>query len=149
MKISTKGRYALRMMLEFAMNPDECTKIIQVANRQQISDKYLEQIVTILTRAGYVKSERGAKGGYRLTRPPEEYTVGMILRLTEGSLAPVACLEESTNQCSRSDGCVTLDIWKQLEEAINNVVDRVTLADLVKQQYKKNLEHAPAASISE
>lgn len=149
MKISTKGRYALRMMLEFAMNPDECTKIIQVANRQQISDKYLEQIVTILTRAGYVKSERGAKGGYRLTRAPEEYTVGMILRLTEGSLAPVACLEDSTNQCSRSDACVTLDIWKQLEEAINSVVDRVTLADLVKQQYKKNLEHAPAASISE
>ena len=93
MKISTKGRYALRMMLEFAMNPNECTKISQVAKRQGISDKYLEQIVTLLARAGYVKSMRGAQGGYKLAFSPEEYTVGMILRVTEGNLAPVACLD--------------------------------------------------------
>lgn len=86
MKISTKGRYALRMMLEFALHPGECTKINQVAERQQISDKYLEQIVTILSRAGYVKSMRGAQGGYYLTKEPADYTVGMILRLTEAAL---------------------------------------------------------------
>lgn len=134
MKISTKGRYALRMMLEFAMNPDVCTKINQVAERQQISEKYLEQIVTILTRAGYVKSMRGAQGGYRLSKDPSEYTVGMILRLTEGSLAPVACLEDEANQCSRSHICVTLNVWRQLNDAINDVVDHVTLADLVDEQ---------------
>lgn len=134
MKISTKGRYALRMMLEFALHPDECTKINQVAERQQISVKYLEQIVTILSRAGYVKSMRGSQGGYKLTRDPSEYTVGMILRLTEGNLAPVACLEDSENQCQRAGICVTLSVWKQLNDAINNVVDNVTLADLVKEQ---------------
>ena len=134
MKISTKGRYALRMMLEFALHPDQYTKINEVARNQQISDKYLEQIVNILTRAGYVKSVRGAQGGYRLTRPAEEYTVGMILRLTEGSLAPVACLDDSPNQCHRADCCASLSVWKELEEAINNVVDHVTLADLVEEQ---------------
>lgn len=137
MKISTKGRYALRMMLEFALHPDCCTKINQVAERQQISEKYLEQIVTILSKAGYVKSMRGAQGGYRLARAPEEYTVGMILRLTEGSLAPVACLEDPDNPCERAKICVTLDVWKQLEEAINQVVDHVTLADLVEEQKHK------------
>lgn len=134
MKISTKGRYAMRMMLEFAMNPNECTKISQVAKRQEISDKYLEQIVTILTRAGYVKSMRGAQGGYKLAKDPSEYTVGMILRLTEGSLAPVSCLEDDVNQCSRADTCATLMVWKQLNDAISNVVDHITLADLVEKQ---------------
>lgn len=137
MKISTKGRYALRMMLEFALHPNECTKINQVAERQQISVKYLEQIVTILSRAGYVKSMRGSQGGYKLARDPSEYTVGMILRLTEGNLAPVACLEDSENQCSRADVCVTLNVWKQLNDAINQVVDHVTLADLVEEQRSK------------
>lgn len=137
MKISTKGRYALRMMLEFALHPDQCTKISQVAQNQQISDKYLEQIVTILNRAGYVKSIRGAQGGYRLTRDPSEYTVGMILRLTEGSLAPVACLEDEENQCQRADFCATLEVWKKLGNAINDVVDHITLADLVTWQKEK------------
>lgn len=136
MKISTKGRYALRMMLEFALHPDECTKINQVARRQDISEKYLEQIVTILSRAGYVKSMRGAQGGYMLTKDPSEYTVGMILRLTEGSLAPVACLD-ADEPCGRSNTCVTLDVWRQLNDAINQVVDHVTLADLVKEQLAK------------
>lgn len=131
MKISTKGRYALRMMLEFALHPDEYTKINQVAERQQISEKYLEQIVTALTRAGYVKSVRGAQGGYRLARKPAEYTVGMILRLTEGSLSPVPCLEDEENQCGRSICCVTVNVWKKLGAAINSVVDNVTLQDLV------------------
>lgn len=137
MKISTKGRYALRMMLEFAMHPDECTKISQVARRQEISDKYLEQIVTSLIRAGFVKSMRGAQGGYQLTKAPSEYTVGMILRLTEGNLAPVSCLEDDVNRCKRADTCATLSVWKQLDSAISQVVDSVTLADLVEEQLGK------------
>ena len=134
MKVSTKGRYALRMMLEFALHPGECTKISQVAKRQQISVKYLEQIVTILCRAGYVKSVRGAQGGYLLSRDPSQYTVGHILRLTAVSLAPVACMEEEENPCSRSGRCATLKVWEKLNDAINDVVDHVTLADLVEEQ---------------
>ena len=95
MKISTKGRYAVRVMLDLALNNNgECIKVKEIAGRQGISEKYLEQIIAVLNRAGYVKSVRGAQGGYRLAREPEAYTVGMVLRLTEGSLAPVACLEE-------------------------------------------------------
>lgn len=134
MKISTKGRYALRMMLEFALHPNEWTKISQVAKRQEISVKYLEQIVNILCKAGYVKSARGAQGGYRLTRDPKEYTVGQILRLTEGNLAPVSCLEDEDNPCCRSSCCAALQVWKQLNTAISDVLDHVTLADLVKEQ---------------
>lgn len=137
MKITTKGRYALRMMLEFALHPDEHTKISQVAERQQISVKYLEQIVTVLCKAGYVKSTRGAQGGYRLSKRPEDYTVGQILRLMEGSLAPVSCLDDEVNQCGRSDCCAALYVWKELNDAINSVVDHVTLADLVNEQKSK------------
>lgn len=133
MKISTKGRYALRMMIEFGLNPDGCTKICQVAARQGISDKYLEQIVTVLLKAGLVRSVRGAQGGYMLTKPPEEYTVGTILRLTEGSLSPVACLDEE-DFCERTGRCPSLSVWKQLKDAIDQVVDNVTLADLIEQQ---------------
>lgn len=140
MKFSTKGRYALRMMLEFALHPGECTKINQVAERQQISDKYLEQIVTILSRAGYVKSRRGAQGGYYLTKDPSEYTIGMILRLTEGNLAPVACMEDDINQCSRSDICACLIVWKKLDNAITDVVDSITLTDLVEEQKRLDRE---------
>ena len=107
MKISTKGRYALRLMLDLAVNnTGENISIKAIAARQEISIKYLEQIISMLNRAGFVKSERGAGGGYRLAKAPEEYTVGMILRLTEGSLAPVACIEE-TEQCSRYAECAT------------------------------------------
>ncbi len=131
MKISTKGRYALRMMLDFALHPDECTKIKDVAARQQISEKYLEQIVTLLNRAGYVKSVRGAQGGYYLSRQPSEYTVGMILRLTEGNLCPVDCVESGMNSCGRSGYCATIHVWERLNDAISSVVDHITLQDLV------------------
>ncbi len=134
MKISTKGQYALRMMVEFALHPNECTKISQVASRHDLSDKYLEQIVAVLVRAGYVKSVRGSKGGYMLARDPSEYTAGMILRLMEGDLAPVACLGEQEPQCSHWDTCSTLSLWKQIDNAISQVVDHVTLADLVREQ---------------
>lgn len=136
MKISTKGRYALRMMIEFGLNPDKCTKISQVAQKHGISDKYLEQIVTMLHRAGYVRSVRGAQGGYMLTKDPSEYTVGMILRQTEGSLSPVSCLEDKVNPCEQAEHCVSLTVWQQLKDAIDHVVDSVTLADLLEEQRK-------------
>lgn len=132
MKISTKGRYALRLMLDLAMNnTGEPVRIKDIAARQEISDKYLEQIISILNKAGYVKSIRGPQGGYRLTREPEKYTVGMILRLTEGSLSPVPCLDDEVNDCPRQDGCVTLRLWRMLDTAISDVVDKVLLSDLV------------------
>ncbi len=138
MKISTKGRYALRLMLDLALNnTGEQITIKSIAARQEISDKYLEQIISLLNRAGYVKSVRGAQGGYKLTKNPSEYTVGMILRLTEGNLSPVDCIEEETNECSRCDDCVTREVWLQLYDAINSVVDRITLQDLVDK--KRNL----------
>jgi Rrf2 family protein len=135
MKISTKGRYALRLMLDLALNnTGEYITIKSIAARQAISEKYLEQIISLLNRAGYVRSIRGAQGGYRLAKDPGEYTVGMILRLTEGSLAPVDCLEEDSADCSRSNGCVTRGVWEELYGAIRSVVDRITLQDLVERQ---------------
>ncbi|MDE5891345.1 MAG: Rrf2 family transcriptional regulator [Acetatifactor sp.] len=132
MKISTKGRYAVRVMLDLALNNNgECIKVKEIASRQGISEKYLEQIIAVLNKAGYVKSVRGAQGGYRLAKEPEAYTVGMVLRLTEGSLAPVACLEEDYGTCERCDTCETLQVWKDVYEAVNNVVDNVTIGDLV------------------
>ncbi|MFA9375196.1 MAG: Rrf2 family transcriptional regulator [Lachnotalea sp.] len=139
MKISTKGRYALRLMLDLAVyEEDGYVKIKDIAKRQDLSDKYLEQIITILSRAGYVKSIRGASGGYKLAKLPAEYTAGMILRLTEGSLSPVACIDEEASECDRYDNCATLELWKRLNDAINNVVDNVTLADLLEIQTQKN-----------
>ena len=132
MKISTKGRYALRLMTDLAQHhEDGYVPIKVIAERQHISDKYLEQIISILSRAGYVRSIRGAGGGYMLAYPPEKYTVGMILRLTEGSLAPVTCLETDENLCERAESCPTLFIWEKLYAAINDVVDNITVADIV------------------
>lgn len=139
MKISTKGRYALRMMLDIACDESgNPVRIKDIAARQEISDKYLEQIISILNKAGFVRSIRGPQGGYRLTKRPEEYTVGMILRLTEGSLAPVACLETEENECKRQQDCATLYVWEQLNEAINQVVDHITLAELLERDRNKN-----------
>jgi Rrf2 family protein len=137
MKISTRGRYALRMMLDLALHDGEYIAIKNIAERQEISNKYLEQIITVFSRSGFVKSARGAQGGYRLARPAEEYTVGMILRLIEGSLVPVACMKDEPNQCPRAEQCVTLEVWKQLDEAIRSVVDQITLADLVEKHKRK------------
>ena len=134
MRVSTRGRYALRLMLDLAMNnTGEPVRLKDVAKRQEISEKYLEQIISILNKAGFVKSVRGPAGGYSLKRKPEEYTVGMILRLTEGSLAPV--------DCGRADQCVTVLLWKKLNDAINGVVDNITLADLVDWQMQKANEY--------
>lgn len=138
MKISTKGRYALRLMLDLAQNSHgEAVALRDISARQEISTKYLEQIVSTLSRAGLLKSSRGAQGGYRLTRQPEEYTVGEILRITEGELAPVACLDTDAEPCPRADDCLTLPFWKGMEKAINDYVDHVTLKDLLSQQKQK------------
>lgn len=139
MKISTKGRYALRLMLDLATyNTGEPVSIKDIAARQQISEKYLEQIIAILNKAGYVRSIRGAQGGYMLKRDAKDYTVGMILRLTEGDLAPVSCVGADSAECERKSGCVTVRIWEQINEAVNNVVDNITLADLLEWQAEKS-----------
>ena len=118
-------------MLDLAVhNTGELVKIKDISARENISEKYLEQIISSLKKAGYVKSLRGAQGGYMLAREPETYTVGTILRLTEGSMKPVACLEDEPNQCSRAGECVTLRLWKMLDEAIEGVLDKVSLQDL-------------------
>lgn len=135
MKISTKGRYALLLMMDIAANGGEKpVSIKEIAKRQEISDKYLEQIISILNNAGFVRSVRGPQGGYVLRRKPEEYTAGMILRLTEGSLAPVACVEEDGITCERMENCAIFELFERLNEAISKVVNEVTLADLVRWQ---------------
>lgn len=139
MKISTKGRYALRLMMELAINKEnKAISIKEISTKQNISDKYLEQIISVLTKAGYVRSVRGPQGGYSLKRRPEEYTVGAILRLTEGSMAPVACVEEDAEYCEREKYCATVELWRRINQAVNEVIDHTTLADLVKIQQEKN-----------
>lgn len=142
MRISTKGRYAVRLMLDLATNyTGSPIRLKDVAKRQEISEKYLEQIISILNKAGYVRSIRGPQGGYILQRAPKEYTVGMILRLTEGSLAPVECVEESALHCDREDECVTRLLWKKLNDAVNSVIDDTTLEDLLDWQKVKADEY--------
>ena len=141
MKISTKGRYALRLMTDVAVHGgEEFVSLKDVAARQGISMKYLEQIAGLLGKAGLLRSGRGAQGGYRLAKPPQEYTLGSILRLTEGNLAPVACLETEENACERCGTCPTLDFWTGLYAVVNDYVDRFTLADLVREELTKGGE---------
>lgn len=137
MKISTRGRYALRLMLDIALQPPGSSiSLKSIAQRQDISLKYLEQIVTPLNRSGYLASNRGAQGGYQLTRTPAEYTVGMILRTIEGSLAPVSCVE-GDNECAKQCMCATVEVYRKIDAAIDEVVDHITLADLVEIQHQK------------
>ena len=133
MMISTKGRYALRVMIDIAENQhDGYLPLREIAARQEISEKYLEAIVKSLVKAQYLTGLRGKAGGYRLTRPPQEYTVGSILRLTEGSLAPVACLGDNPPDCPRMADCRTLPMWRELNTMIQNYFDGITLEDLTK-----------------
>lgn len=135
MKISTKGRYAVRVMLDLAMNnTGEYIPLKEVAERQGVTLKYLEQIIILLKKQGYLLSSRGNGGGYKLAKSPEEYTVGDILRTTEGSLSPVSCLDGSTNHCERQNTCPTLQLWEGLKDVINNYVNDVTLQDLLDKQ---------------
>lgn len=143
MKISTKGRYALRLMLELALSDqDRPVRIREIAEKQNISDKYLEQIISVLNKAGFVRSIRGPQGGYLLTRKTVEYKVGDILRLTEGSLAPVDCVDGSLFECPKVETCATNILWKRMNDAINGVVDTVTLEDLKNWQIARNGDYS-------
>ena len=134
MLISTKGRYALRVMLDLAERRDEgYIVLMDIAKRQEISEKYLESIIAVLSRAGFVQALRGRGGGYRLAREPESYTVGSILKLTEGPLAPVACLEGEKNLCNRAATCKTLPRWTKLDMLVNDFFEDITLADLLQE----------------
>ena len=133
MIVSTKGRYALRVMLCLAQRGgDDYIPLKEIAEAEDISQKYLESIMTILSKAAFLDAVHGKGGGYRLNRRPEEYTVGSILRLTEGSLAPVSCTTQGAAACSRSTCCQTLPMWEKLEKMINDFFEGITLADLLK-----------------
>lgn len=135
MKISTKGRYAVRMLLDLAEHQqDGYVALKEIAKRQEISKKYLEQIVPILNKSGLLQTNRGSQGGYRLSKKPEQYTVGEILRLTEGSLAPVACLDQPENLCPRKASCATLFVWQGLYRTIEEYLDGITLQDIIDRQ---------------
>ena len=133
MMISSRGRYCLRVMIDLAEHQGEgYIPMKDVAKRQGISLKYMEKILPVLVKNGIVEGLQGKTGGYRLTREPEAYTLGEILRLTEGSLAPVACLECGAAPCDRANQCRTLPVWTELDRIVNQYLDSVTLADLVK-----------------
>lgn len=132
MLISTKGRYALRVMIDLAEHrTDEFISLKGIAERQEISDKYLESIIRMLVKARVLESLRGKGGGYKLRKAPEAYTVGSILRLTEESLAPVACLEPGADACPKASKCRTLPLWQGLDKVISEYLDGVTIADLM------------------
>ena len=132
MKISTKGRYALRIMIDLAMhNNGKYISLKEISRRQEISNKYLEQIISLLNKAGYLETARGNTGGYKLSKAPKEYTVGDILRATEGDLAPIYCLTEE-GECDKQKGCKTYSFWKGLDDVINEYIDSKTLEDLIK-----------------
>lgn len=136
MLISTKGRYALRVMIDLAEQQSmEYIPLREIAKRQNISQKYLESIMTILSKNGFIEAVHGKGGGYRLNREPSDYRVGEILRLTEGTLAPVSCLEEGAKPCAYTATCRTLPVWTKLNELVNSYLDSVTLAELL------NLHH--------
>lgn len=138
MKISTKGRYALRMLLDLAEHQNgSFVALKDIAERQNISKKYLEQIVPVFNKSDILRTNRGFQGGYQLARTPDKYTVGEILRLTEGSLSPVACLDHNPIECERSGECATLPMWQGLYRVINEYLDSITLQELLNQQKEK------------
>lgn len=132
MKISTKGRYALRVMIDLALNRNgKYITLKDIAERQEISNKYLEQIISLLNKAGYLETARGNTGGYKLAKEPKEYKIGDILRATEGDLAPIYCLTEE-GECNKQKSCKTYSFWKGLDDVINEYIDSKTLEDLIK-----------------
>lgn len=142
MKISTKGRYALRMLLDLAEHQSEgYIALKDVAERQGLSKKYLEQIVPVLNKSDILSTNRGYQGGYKLSRSPDKYTVGDILRLTEGSLSPVACLDRDPSECPRSAECPTLPVWQGLNRVIGDYLDGITLQDILDSQRQKQTDN--------
>lgn len=133
--ISTKGRYALRVMIDMAeRHTDSYIPLRDIAENQEISEKYLEAIIKILVKAKLVKGLRGKGGGYKLTRKPEGYSIGEILELTEGNLAPVACLTDDAEPCDRADSCRTLPMWKKLKKLEYDFYYGISLADLMNRE---------------
>lgn len=131
MKISTKGRYALRVMIDLAMNnTGEFISLKDISKRQDVSVKYLEQIVALLNKAGLLQTARGNAGGYKLNKEVKDYTVGEILRAAEGDMAPITCVKEEA-KCDKKAGCLTYEFWKGLDDTINEYMDSKTLADLI------------------
>ena len=143
MKISTKGRYGLRLMLDLSLQSrDVFVPLKEIAARQQLPEKYLEQIITPLNRAGYLKGARGAQGGYQLTKNPHEYTVGMILRTMEGDLRVVSLLDSNKITGDQTAGFVINQVWEKMNDALAQVVDHITLEDLI-QNYAAKAGHQP------
>ena len=140
MKISTKGRYAIRLMIDIGVNGDNYVRLKDIARRQDISVKYLEQIIGNLQKSGLLLSSRGAQGGYKLARPAKEYTIGEILRVTEGNIAPVSCLEDEINLCNRKHLCSTIDFWEGLNKVINDYLESKTLDQLIEVETEKQQE---------
>lgn len=133
MIISTRGRYALRVLIDLAeQGSDKYIPMKEIAERQEISLKYLERIVPVLTKNNLLEGVHGKGGGYRLSKKPREYNIGELLRLTEGNLAPVSCLECNAQPCNRADICKTLSMWKKLHTLLNDYFDNITLEDLLK-----------------
>lgn len=132
MRISSRGRNAIKLMLDLATYDNgEPIKLKDIAKRQSISDKYLEQIIAVLNKASLVKSVRGSQGGYMLCYSPQNYTVGQILKTVEGSMSPTDCVGENGTLCDKRGTCVSVRIWEKLDNAINNVLEGITLADMV------------------
>lgn len=139
MIVSTKGRYALRVMIDLAeQNKEAYIPLKEIAKRQNISQKYMEGIMTILSKNNFIEATHGKGGGYRLNRSPEDYKVGDILRLIEGTLAPVTCLECGAKPCERADECRTLPMWQKLDEMINGYLNNVSIADLMRNEKQGN-----------
>ena len=137
-RISTKGRYALRMLVDLAAHRDEgYIALKDIAERQNISKKYLEQIVLLFTKSDLLKTSRGYQGGYMLAKPPRDCTVGEILRITEGSIAVVPCVEQDPIECRRSVDCPVLPVWRGLYKVINEYLDSVTLQDILDEQLER------------
>ncbi|HAC31763.1 MAG: RrF2 family transcriptional regulator [Treponema sp.] len=135
MIVSTRGRYALRVMIDLAEHhSDDRIPLKDISSRQGISQKYMEAIMTLLSKNGFVDAIHGKGGGFKLNRAPEQYKVGEILRLTEGTLAPVACLQENAEECERASECRTLPMWAKLNSLVNEYLDSVTIADLMKKE---------------
>lgn len=142
MKISTKGRYALRMMIDLAEHQEDgYIALKDISARQNVSKKYLEQIIAILNKPDFLRANRGSQGGYRLAKAPSQYTVGEILRMTEGSLSPVECVDMNPIECERSAYCPTLPIWQHLSKIINEYLDSITLQDIVDQHNRNAVDN--------